>query len=113
MSLSSDTSKKLINAMVGQRAGREVIDAINLGVAGAQQDGWKIPAVITAAHTSTTTDFAALAVGDLVVHIPAVAGNCSFLLTATAGTLAAAAVVGDLYIVLRAFSAPAASAAKL
>ena len=59
-------------------------------------------AMIIAAHTSTTTDFGALAVGDIVVHIPAVAGNAIFYTVATAGTLPAAAVVGDLYMAWRA-----------
>jgi hypothetical protein len=55
-----------------------------------------------ATNVSQTVDFAALAVGDKVVHIPAVAGNADFTTCATAGTLAVAAVVGDLYIALRA-----------
>lgn len=59
-------------------------------------------AAIVATNVSQTVDFAALAVGDIVLHLPAVAGNSDFSVVATAGTLPAAAVVGDLYVALRA-----------
>jgi hypothetical protein len=108
MSLSTDTVKRLFEAVTNQTlAGPEVVDAINAGAGLAGQSGFSLPAVIKAAHVSTTTDFAALAVGDFVVHIPASAGNAIFYTVTTAGTLPAAAIVGDLYVVFRAFSAPA------
>jgi hypothetical protein len=105
--LSKDSVKRLMEALTSQPDGAEVVDAINQGAAAAAANAVAQPAAIVAAHTSQTTDFAALKVGDLVVHVPATAGNAQFLTVATAGTLPVAAVVGDLYIVLRAFAVPA------
>ena len=108
MSLSIDTTKRMFEAVTDQvHAGPELVDAVNQGLASAQQDAWKIPAAIVAAHVSQTTDFAALQINDLVMHLPATAGNSQFLKVTVAGTLPVAAVVGDLYVVLRAFVAPA------
>lgn len=61
----------------------------------------RIAGTIVATSTSTTTNFSSLIVGDIIVVIPATAGNSIFLTCATAGTLPAAAVVGSLYIVIR------------
>ena len=96
-----------MHALGSMPAGSEVTNALNSALSQAAQDLFCIPAVIVAAHTSTTTDFGVLAVGDIVIHVPAVAGNSIFWTVAVAGTLPAAAVVGDLYVVLRAFSPPA------
>lgn len=49
----------------------------------------------------TTTDFGAVVVGDLIVHIPVVAGNARFGIVVTDGTSPFAAAVGDLYIIIR------------
>ena len=57
---------------------------------------------IKATSTSTTTDFGELAVGDYVIQIPDAAATMHYMTVATAGTLPAAAVVDDLYVVLRA-----------
>lgn len=92
--LSLQTVQEILTSLGNQNDGRELVSAIN-------NSAWGIPAAIVAAHVSTTTDFAALAVGDLVVHIPAAAGNSIFYSVVTKGTLPAAAVVGDLYIVCR------------
>lgn len=106
--LSVDTVKRLFEAVTSETiAGPELADAINQGSGLAAQSKWSIAAAIVAAHTSTTTDFGALKVGDLLVHIPAVAGNSIFETVATAGTKPSAAVVGDLYVALRSFTAPA------
>lgn len=104
--LSLDTSKRIITSLTSAFAGNELISAVN-------NSAWGIPAAIVAAHVSATTDFAALLAGDLVVHIPATAGNAAFFTVATAGTLPAAAVVGDLYIVLRAAAKAVQSNLKL
>ena len=58
--------------------------------------------LIVASHVSPTTDLGTLQAGDKVLVIPAAAGNCHFVTVATAGTLPEAAVVGSLYVVLRA-----------
>jgi len=57
--------------------------------------------LIIATNVSQTVDFPSLKVGDHVVRIPAVAGGSQFVTVATVGTLGIAAVVGDMYIVLR------------
>jgi hypothetical protein len=113
MALSDNLVKRILHAVTDQDLGRELVDAVNKGAAQAAQDLYVIPTIIVATSTSTTTDFGALKVGDRVVKIPAVAGNSIFYTVATAGTLPAAAVVGDLYVVLRAFAADAASTLKL
>jgi hypothetical protein len=67
-----------------------------------------VVATIVATSTSTTTDFASLQVGDQVVGIPVPAGTPAnttgtyFGTVAAAGTLPFAAVVGNIYLVLRA-----------
>jgi hypothetical protein len=87
-------AKKVIaGALANNRVANALITALG---------AWSTPAMIIAAHVSTTTDFAALAIGDIVLHIPATAGNSSFMQVVAAGTLPAAAVVGDLYMVMRA-----------
>lgn len=112
MILSKNANRRIAIALASKLTGNEVNDAINQGAAVAAQSPLVVPALITATSTSTTVDFAALAVGDTVIHIPAAAGNSIFLAVVTAGTLPAAAVVGDLYLVLRKFAAPAASTFK-
>lgn len=111
--MSQGMLRRLIIALASAPSGNGVADMIESGNALAAASGMSIPAAIVAAHTSTTTDFAALKVGDLLVHVPATAGNAAFEVVATAGTKPSAAVVGDLYVVLRAYSAPAAHAFKL
>lgn len=113
MALSRNSVVRLITAMAGQSSGNEVASAINNGAAVAALGGSYMPAVILAAHVSATTDFGALAVGDYVVHVGAAAGNAIFYTVATAGTLPAAAIVGDLYVVLRAMPALPASSAVI
>ena len=109
MSLSLSTVQKMIIALAGKNSGNELATAVNLGSAHAAASAASIPLAVVATSTSATTNFAALAVGDLLVHIPATAGNAVFETVATAGTKPSAAVVGDLYIAIRAFAAPAAS----
>lgn len=94
MSLSSDSAKRMLIALTSSKAGNEVSGILN-------NSSWGMPAVIVASNVSSTVNFGALQVGDYVVHIPATAGNSSFTTVATAGTLPVAAVVGDLYVVVR------------
>lgn len=112
MALSLDAVKRLMTALGSADAGNEVATAVNSGSAGAAQDAFVCAALIVATNVSQTIDFAALAVGDKVVVIPAAAGNSHFVTVATAGTLGEAAVVGSLYVALRAFAAPTASVVK-
>lgn len=111
--LSLQTVRRLIIALSGATAGNAVATAINSASALAAASAASTAGAIVATSVSPTTNFASLAVGDHVLHIPATAGSSSFLTVVTAGTLPAAAVVGDLYIVVRAFAAPAASAVVL
>lgn len=109
MAISSDTNYRLNVALTKKDAGNEVANALNNALAQAAQDLFCVPAVITATNVSQTIDFGALVVGDKVVVIPAAAGNSHFVTVATIGTLGEAAVVGSLYVVLRAYAAPTAS----
>lgn len=112
MSLSKSALRRLATALSSTTEGNEVASDINTALALAVQSTWSLAAVITATGTSTTTDFGALAVGDKVLILPASAGNAQFVSCATKGTLPQAAVSGSLYVVLRAFTAPAAAAFK-
>lgn len=111
--LSLDTAKRLLVALGSQTSGNEVASILNNSATGQGQAGWTTAAIIKAAHVSTTTDFGSLKVGDYVVHVGAAAGNAIFYTVATAGTLPAAAVVNDLYVVFRQLTLPAASALTL
>lgn len=104
--ISAKTAARLLTALASQDSGNEVLSQLN-------NAAFALPAVIVAAHVSTTTDFAALAIGDLVVHIPATAGSASFSKVIASGTLPAAAVVGDLYIAIRSAANAVASSVKL
>lgn len=107
--LSLDSNKRLCIALTSQADGNEVSTNLNAGSVLADQTGFSIPLAIVATSISSTVNFGGLLVGDLVVHIPASAGNTIFYTVVTAGTLPAAAVVNDLYIVLRAYTEPAAA----
>ena len=106
--LSDNATKRLMIALTSKDVGHEVADAINAGAAAAAGSTLGCVAFIVATATSTTTDFAALKVGDRVLVTPASAGNGKFGTVATAGTLPFAAVIGSSYTVLRAISTPAA-----
>jgi hypothetical protein len=111
--LSKNEMRRLIIALASAPVGNSVADKIEAGNGLAGQSGWSIAAAIVATSTSTTTNFAALAVGDKIVAIPAVAGTAYFETVVTAGTKPSAATIGNLYVVLRAFSAPTAHALEL
>ena len=104
MSLSADAIKRLMIALTSKTVGNEVATAIN----GAASATHFLAGAIVATNVSQTVDFASLKVGDQVAVIHATAGNAHFVTIATAGDLGEAAVVGDLYIVIRAV--PAATA---
>jgi hypothetical protein len=96
--------RRLISASTTLALGNSLADALSfLG-----QSSHSIANVIVATNVSQTINFGSLLVGDRVVVIPAVAGNSNFVTVATAGTLGQAAVVGSLYIVLRAKEAASA-----
>lgn len=109
MALSENLVKRLMHAVTDQTLGRELVDAINLSTqVNAQvvaQGPILIPAAIVATSVSQTVDFAALAVSDRVLMIPATAGNADLITVAVAGNLGQAAVIGNIYVVLRAYTA--------
>lgn len=114
MSLSVNAVKRLIHAVTSRNAGNELASAIDANTAANAAHASVIAAAIVATSVSTTVDFAALAVGDKLIHIAAAAGNANFEVVATAGTKPSAAVIGDLYIALRApAAAPAARSERL
>jgi hypothetical protein len=98
MALSDAQIKKLMSAVTDQSTGNLVADGIDAGLLSTHV----VTMVKIATNVSQTVDFAALAVGDIVVIIPAALGTSMFRTVATAGTLGQAAVVGSLYIALRA-----------
>jgi hypothetical protein len=104
MPLSAKARKNLMVAVADQDAGNEIATAIDNGLAGSFE-GFATVTAVVATSTSTTTNFSGLLVGDLVMILPAVAGNAQFVTCATVGTLPQAAVVGSLYIVMRAVPA--------
>lgn len=109
--LSTDTVKRLALALGSVSAANELANAINPASALVTQGtvGMILVNVITATSTSQTTDFASLQVNDQVIMIPATAGNADAIgPISTAGNLGQAAVVGNVYLVFRAFAAPAA-----
>jgi hypothetical protein len=107
--LSSNSLYLLACALTKSDAANEVASDLSSASVLADQSGLSIAALIVATSTSTTTNFAALKVGDKVLHI-SVAGSTNDLTTvATAGTLAEAAVVSDVYVVFRPFVAPPAA----
>jgi hypothetical protein len=94
MSLSKEAAKALATGIAHRvQDGQEVVNAIN--------SSSQFVGMIVATNVSATHDFSSLQVNDLLVHIPATAGNASFEKCVTAGTKPSAAVVGDLYIQLR------------
>lgn len=110
MPLSNALVKQLAIALTSAEQANEMADVINESQAAVAvaAPARVIAAAIVATNVSATTNFGALAVGDLVLILPAVAGDAQFVTVATAGTLPQAAVVGDLYVALRVPSAPAA-----
>lgn len=113
MALSNSTARALLQAVASQPAGNEIATLLNNIDAIDGQSNFTLANVIVATNVSTTIDFGSLVVGDKVVMIPAVAGNSIFYTVAVAGTLPAAAIVGNLYLVMRAVVYPSASAVKL
>jgi hypothetical protein len=111
--LSEDARRRIIHAVGDRSVGADIVDKLNAADAGASQDLFPVRNVIVATNVSTTIDFASLAVGDKILILGAAAGNAQFVTCAVAGTLPQAAVVGSLYVVLRAYSAPTASASTL
>jgi hypothetical protein len=109
--LSNGTLASLAIALTSDDKANEVADALNKASATWAQASKLIAAVLIAAHTSATTDFAALEAGDILLTIPAVGSVATALFetVVTAGTKPSAAVVGDMYIALRAPAAPTAS----
>lgn len=93
MSLKADTKYRTIAALADKIAGEDLIAHIDSQV--------KLVKAIVATSTSTTTNFGILKIGDKVIQIPATAGNAQFLPITVNKTLPEAAVVGDLYVVLR------------
>lgn len=103
MALSTSAVMRLLVAAADQTLGNEIATAVNQGQQLAGSTDRFCDFVITATSTSATTDFGALAVGDLVIAVPAGAGGAvNGYVIATAGTLPALAVVGSKYMVFRA-----------
>jgi len=61
-----------------------------------------VASAVVATAASATTDFSSAKVGDIMIHVPASPGNVQAGAVVTAGTSPFTAVIGDLYIDLRA-----------
>lgn len=112
--LSAELSKRLAQAVTDRGLGEELITAIQRGATAAEAltnagTCWVIAGVIIATSVSQTVDFGILKVGDQVAMIPATAGSADQIgPIAVAGTLGQAAVIGNMYLVTRAITVPAA-----
>lgn len=103
--LSNDAVNRLMVGLGSAAAGKEVATAINQN----SQHAVAIAALVIATSTSQTTDFGVLKVGDQVLMVPATAGSADLITITVVGTLGQAAVVGNAYLVLRAFDTVAAT----
>lgn len=113
MALSEKLVKRLFTALTDRNLANELADAVNNGVSSSALLPLQFVGAVIATNVSQTVDFGGLAVGDYVLMIPATAGSADLIgPIATAGTLGQAAVVGNIYMVLRA-SLVAASNVKL
>ncbi len=113
MALSENLTKRIMHAVGDQVTARELVDAIDAHTAFVAASAKVVAGAIVATAVSQTTDFASLAVGDRVLMIPATAGNADLITITVAGDLGQAAVIGNIYVVLRTFTAPAGSTVKL
>jgi hypothetical protein len=86
-------AKVIAGALANERVAQALIAALGAD---------SISGAIVATSTSQTVNFGSLQVGDVLVHIPASPGNVQFGVVATAGMSPFAAVIGDLYLDLRA-----------
>ena len=86
-------AKVIAGALSNNRVAQALIAALG---------AYSISGAIVATSTSTTTNFGSLLVGDYIVHIPASPGSAQFAAVVAAGTAPFAAVIGDMYMVLRA-----------
>jgi hypothetical protein len=94
MILSSKTKRILEVALANRTAKNELVSALG---------SHAVVMAALATSTSTTVDFGALKAGDWVIRIKAGAtGGALFDVCVVDGTAPSAAVVGDLYIGLRA-----------
>lgn len=105
--------RRLIVSLANNGLGNQVATILNQAKALWEGTSHSLPALIVATAVSATTNFGALRVGDRVVRISPTAGNAQAFTVVTAGTLPAAAVVGDFYLVYRAKPTVEASAVKL
>lgn len=104
--LTQKSVNALATALCNNTASEDVAHKLNTADALATQGPVVIAAMIVATAVSQTTDFGALLAGDKVIMIPATAGSADFITVADDGDLGQAAVVGNLYLVLRDFAAP-------
>lgn len=91
--LSSKTKRILEVALANRSAKNEMLEAVG---------SHAIVMCKEATDTSTTVDFGDLKEGDILIQIEAVAGTVLFDVVVADGTAPSAAVVGDLYIGIRA-----------
>ena len=94
MGILSEKAKRVLEVALANRSVKaEVVSAFG---------SHAIAAAIVATSASATVDFADLIVGDLVIAIPALSGGSMFEVVVAPATKPSSAVIGSLYLVLRA-----------
>ena len=85
--------KVLAGALSNSRVANALVNALgNYSVSSA---------VVSTSVSPTNAQFAGLAIGDLILHIPASPGNVQSAAVTVVNTLPITPVIGDLYVALR------------
>ena len=85
-------AKVIAGALANSKVAQALIAALG---------AYSISGAIVASSTSTTVNFGLLLIGDILIHVPASPGSAQFAAVVVAGTAPFAAVIGDMYAVLR------------
>src|ERR1035437_9682831 len=88
-------AKVIAGALANNRVAQALIAALG---------AYSISGAIPATSISTTADYGMLLQGDFFVHIPASPGSAQFAAVSIPGTAPFPAVIGDMYLVLRAIN---------
>ena len=85
--------KVLAGALSNSRVANSLVNALG---------NYAMVAAVTSSSVSpTNAQFAGLAIGDLIIHVPATAGNVQSAAVTVVNTLPITPVIGDLYLALR------------
>ena len=85
-------AKVIAGALANSKVAQALIAALG---------SYSISGSIIATNVSESVNFGSLLIGDYLVHIPASPGGVQFAAVVAAGNAPYAAVIGDLYLVMR------------